>query len=415
MSVFWVHAGSPERFYQSISQIAQSCHVPGHKDPTADVPELVKAWLARDDQSAWLMILDNADDTEIFFSSSDVTSKGHLARYIPECSHGSILVTTRNKETGVRLTRGRGVMEIKHMNAAESGELIQEILEDDHPNSDHLALLTARLEHIPLALVQAAAFIQERSMTIARYLFLLDHSNNTLVEVLSEPFEAAGRDSSIPNAVTATWMVSFKQIQDQYPDASHLLSLMSCFDCQGIPKVFLSHRIAPRDGQDHARRGEDRVMGSFELEKALGVLKGFSFISEGSTDESLNIHRLIRLVMWKWLITQETSAAWVGQALIIMSELYPPGSYANWKVCEDYLPHASVVLSHEGSSSTAEAIARGSLLHNMALFMLYRGQWNKAEELQVQAAAMRKMALGEKHPATLTSIGNLALTFGNQG
>ncbi len=361
------------------------------------------------------MILDNADDTEIFFSSSDVTSKGHLARYIPECSHGSILVTTRNKETGVRLTRGRGVMEIKHMNAAESGELIQEILEDDHPNSDHLALLTARLEHIPLALVQAAAFIQERSMTIARYLFLLDHSNNTLVEVLSEPFEAAGRDSSIPNAVTATWMVSFKQIQDQYPDASHLLSLMSCFDCQGIPKVFLSHRIAPRDGQDHARRGEDRVMGSFELEKALGVLKGFSFISEGSTDESLNIHRLIRLVMWKWLITQETSAAWVGQALIIMSELYPPGSYANWKVCEDYLPHASVVLSHEGSSSTAEAIARGSLLHNMALFMLYRGQWNKAEELQVQAAAMRKMALGEKHPATLTSIGNLALTFGNQG
>jgi hypothetical protein len=53
-----------------------------------------------------------------------------------------------------------------------------------------------------------------------------------------------------------------------------------------------------------------------------------------------------------------------------------------------------VVLTYEGSPSPAEAIARGSLLHNTALFMLYRGQWNKAEELQVQAAAMRKRVLG---------------------
>jgi hypothetical protein len=63
--------------------------------------------------------------TEIFFGSSDVTSpkpastdrsasEAYLARYIPECSHGSILVTTRNKSTGVHLTRGRGVMEIGH-------------------------------------------------------------------------------------------------------------------------------------------------------------------------------------------------------------------------------------------------------------------------------------------------------------
>jgi Tetratricopeptide repeat len=372
------------------------------------------------------MILDNADDTEIFFSPSDITSpepartdrhasKAYLARYIPECSHGSILVTTRNKETGVRLTRGRGVMKIEHMNPAESRELIQEVLEDDHPNSDHLALLTARLEHLPLALVQAAAFIQESSMTIARYLHLLDQSDITLVELLSQPFEAVGRDSRVPHAVTATWMVSFKQIQEQYHHASHLLSLMSFFDRQGIPKAFLSHRIAPQHNQDPAPTGDDRALEVLELEKALGVLKGFSFISDGSTNENLNIHRLIQLVMRKWLITQGTSGAWAGQALTTVSELYPPGSYANWKVCEDYLPHAYVVLSHEGSSSPAEAVAQGCLLHNTALFMLYRGQWKKAEELQVQAVATRMRVLGEEHPDTLASMANLASTYRNQG
>src|SRR2546423_1632218 len=112
---------------------------------------------------------------------------------------------------------------------------------------------------------------------------------------------------------------------------------------------------------------------------------------------------------------QGTSGAWAGQSLTTLSELYPPGSYANWKVCEDYLPHAYVVLSYEGSSSPAEAIARGSLLHNTALFMLYRGQWNKAEELQVQAVAMRRSMFGGEHPDTLTSMANLASTYRNQG
>jgi hypothetical protein len=88
-------------------------------NPKADILKLVNAWLERKDQRQWLMIIDNADDTEMFFNSSEATSpkpedtnqlalEGNLGHYIPECSHGSILVTTRNKHTGVRLTRGRG-------------------------------------------------------------------------------------------------------------------------------------------------------------------------------------------------------------------------------------------------------------------------------------------------------------------
>jgi hypothetical protein len=78
-------------------------------------------------------------------------------------------------------------------------------------------------------------------LTIVKYLKLLDENDNRLVKVLSEPFEAIGRDSEVPNAVTATWIVSFEQIRRQYCKASDLLSLMSFFDRQGIPKVFLSH------------------------------------------------------------------------------------------------------------------------------------------------------------------------------
>ena len=41
------------------------------------------------------------------------------------------------------------------------------------------------MEHLSLALVQAAAFMQEKSVSINRYLGLLDKSDQNLVDLLS--------------------------------------------------------------------------------------------------------------------------------------------------------------------------------------------------------------------------------------
>jgi hypothetical protein len=43
------------------------------------------------------------------------------------------------------------------------------------------------------------------------------------------------------------------------------------------------------------------------------------------------------------------------------------------------------------------------------------GRWREAKELFVQVMETRKRVLGEEHPSTLTSIANLASTYGNQG
>jgi tetratricopeptide (TPR) repeat protein len=373
------------------------------------------------------MIIDNADDTEMFFSPIQATSpesegasqlaqKGNMARFIPECSHGSILVTTRNKQTGARLTRGRAIIEVGQMDQKESSRLFQMRLEDTELDPDQISLLSSRLENLPLALVQATAFIQENSLTIAKYLKLLEESENRLVKVLSEPFEAIGRDSGVPNAVTATWIVSFEQIRRQYCKASDLLSLISFFDRQGIPKAFLSHYSEQELGHEGSQRKQvDEENEPLELEKALGILKAFSFVLEGQVDESLSVHRLIQLVVRKWLIENGTSREFATKALLAVSALYPFGSHENRQMCGDYLPHAYAVLSYDGSSSTTETIARSSLLHCVAGFLVSQGQWKKAEELQIQAVEGRKMVLGLEHPDTLNSINNLASTYWNQG
>merc|ERR1712000_571110 len=67
VSVFWVHASSAERFLDSYAFIAQQCKIPGHNDPEADTLSLVRTWLERTYRDRWLMVIDNPDDTELFF------------------------------------------------------------------------------------------------------------------------------------------------------------------------------------------------------------------------------------------------------------------------------------------------------------------------------------------------------------
>jgi hypothetical protein len=150
--MFWIHASNAQRFRQAFGEIAQQCHVPGCDSPQADVLLLVKKWLERAEQGQWLMVIDNADDTQLFFPSQPdkgsihgdrvAESESGLGRYIPECSHGSILITTRNKQTGLRLTRGRSLVEVREMTASEANSFLHTTLENEHISVEDLKLDT---------------------------------------------------------------------------------------------------------------------------------------------------------------------------------------------------------------------------------------------------------------------------------
>ena len=297
------------------------------------------------------MVIDNADDSEMFFgpteeqnTRSETTSGGNLSRYIPECSRGSILVTTRNKQAGAKFARGGRLIEVTKMDPEECLQLVQKKIPECQEDSSHVAELAENLEYLPLALVQATAFIQENSMTISGYLNLLNKGDDDLVELLSQPFEEVGRDSSIPNAVIATWLISFNQITKQYPKASAVLSLASFFDRQGIPEVFLSwsvwDNLTPQAGLQ-----PESTFTSIELKKAVGVLKAFSFVSTGKKDDVIDIHRLVQLAVRKWLIFKGETSMWACQALFVTADLFPNGVYENWRTCSEYLPHVDAILS----------------------------------------------------------------------
>ncbi|KAK2048038.1 hypothetical protein LZ31DRAFT_490936 [Colletotrichum somersetense] len=426
VSVFWVHASNTQRFRQAYASIAEACDIPGRDDPAADTLSLIKEWLEKQENGPWLMVIDNADDTNVFFqtqeaSRADAIAKdsketGKMGRYIPECRHGSVLITTRNKQTGLRLAPGRTATKVDRLTGDEADQMLRSMLEesDGAISAEDASALSSRLEHLPLALAQAAAFIQENDISIGQYVRLLDKSDTSFVNHLSEPFEAVGRDSSTPHALTATWIISFEQIEKQNPKASELLSLMSFFDRQAIPSEFINTYCQKKQAQDPAGDTEDTEDMEATVTRALGTLKAFSFITE-TRDQSVDMHRLVQAITQKWLLGKRRATQFAQQALRIVSDAYPYGKYETREVCREYLPHAYAVLRFANSSSQDGDIERATLLHCVSGYLIYLGHWHEAEKRLVQALELKQRLLGEENPSSLASMGNLALIYQKQG
>ncbi|KAL4732589.1 hypothetical protein ACLX1H_001607 [Fusarium chlamydosporum] len=412
ISVFWVHASSAERFSEAYTKIAKAYKIPGHDDPSFDALSAVKDWLESDESGQWMMIVDNADDMHLFFPQSDgppqsmSSGEDNLAEFLPDCAHGTILITTRNMQVGSRLLKGKRPIEVNKMDEHEATQLLRQGLQQGDEPLETLLQLSSRLEFLPLALVQAAAFIQENCISVDEYLDLLDGSEDDIVQLLNEEFEAVGRDSDTPRAVAQTWMLSFQQIERRYPFAGELLSLMSLFDRQAIPLEFLEFY-----GEDK-KRAESNIR--MQLVKALGVLKAFCFIrAERGGDH--NMHRLVQLVTRTWLARKGTAAGFAREALQSVSEFYPYAEFEDIATCTMYNAHACSVLSAQKVESDEDRLLRASMLHRLGSFYRYQGRLSEAEKLQREGLVIRKELLGDDHAETLVLTTDLAASLRDQG
>jgi hypothetical protein len=120
-------------------------------------------------------------------------------------------------------------------------QLLQTSLTDSVPpaTQQDAAALLRELTNFPLAIVQAAAYMNENSLAPVDYLLLLNEQEEVVIKLLSEDFEDDWRYPSVKNPVATTWMVSFEQIWTHDPLAADYLSFMACIDRKHIPQLLL--------------------------------------------------------------------------------------------------------------------------------------------------------------------------------
>jgi len=61
--------------------------------------------------------------------------------------------------------------------------------------------LLQKLTNLPLAIVQAAAYINENEITLLEYAILLNNKEQNIVDILSEEFKDEGRYGDIKNLI----------------------------------------------------------------------------------------------------------------------------------------------------------------------------------------------------------------------
>jgi hypothetical protein len=123
------------------------------------------------------MTVDNLDDLRSLKGEIDDTDSTDLLDYLPQCTHGKLLFTTRSKEAAMALTGSGAIVEVPAMDADEAQKLLRGKLDDDHDDAlkqDCLDLVMA-LEYLPLPISHAASYIRERDSTPAKYLWMLSN------------------------------------------------------------------------------------------------------------------------------------------------------------------------------------------------------------------------------------------------
>jgi tetratricopeptide (TPR) repeat protein len=398
--VFWVHASNNARLEQSFREIADQVKARGRKDPQADVFKLVHDWLRDAKNGRWLLVLDNADDAAVFAKTDGASAlQQPLSRYIPSSRHGSVLVTSRTKRAAIQVVEDSDIIPIEPMHDAAAHALLRKKLGDIVEEDDSIAELATTLDHMPLALVQAAAYIRERAprCSVQQYLEEYRQSDRSKTSLLNREAGHLRRDAAASNAVLITWQISFEHIRHTRPSAGDLLSLMSFFDRQGIQEALLRRKSSTAAGHVLAAQADDG------FENDVLALRDYSFITVARDAKMFEMHSLVQLATRTWLESEEQLDKWRQQFISNLCAELPTGEHKNWEQCQALFPHARAALAQrpkERDSLEEWAL----LLYKAAWYAWQRGRAGEAEQMSMVSMEVRSEVLGKEHAATLSSM-----------
>ncbi len=361
--------------------------------------QLVQNWLESHYEGRWLMVLDNVDDADVFFREA-TSNKKTLSQYIPRTGKGSLLFTTRSRDIAFDLILQKTPIPIPVLTKSEGGRLLRSRVAGKH-SEEHVVELLEELGYLPLAITQAAAFMSKRRKTIPKYLELYRKSDSARVQMLTYEFSDHGRQYNM-ESVAKTWIISFEYIRRENPRSANLLSLMSCFDRHAIPSSLV----------------HDTEENDLDFEDAVAVLCAFSLIKSDEAGTSFDMHNLVQIATKLWLTDEKKGEEdhWAFEALKSLAQKFPaPQTHPTseyWTLCASFLSHAQLILAHPFRIQREEIqLTRATLLLSVARYSHWRGALMECEVKTQESLGIREKILGQKHPDTLRSLGQLAWTF----
>jgi tetratricopeptide (TPR) repeat protein len=309
----WVRADSAVTVAGDLAKMAPLLGIDSDR-PAGELAAAVVAALGS--RRDWLVVFDNAQTPD------------DLVGMLPR-GGGHILITSRNRVWN-RIARQ---VDLGEFSRAESVQFVCDRSGSDE--AEAASELAEELGDLPLALAQAADYIDTRAMTVRSY---LDSYRNP---VRAQRLRDAGLDSAeYPESVARTWLMSFSQLSKERPAAADLLRLCAFLDPDDIDLDLLSTGRAEFDTV------LAMVFDDQERIEAVGALAARSLVTV-PVQGHLRVHRLVQAVTRDQL-DGDQFAEWAERALGLVAAILPPepGDYRSWPTYAKLAPHIEAVTRH---------------------------------------------------------------------
>ena len=258
--------------------------------------------------------------------------------------------------------------------------------------------LAGELGGLPLALEQAAAYVQASGDSLAGYLALFRQRRADLL--------GRGEPTGYPETVATTWRLAFEDLQQAAPGAAGLLRLLAFCAPEAIPlRLLLQPRpgLAEQLGDEVAPVLVPLLEDELAAGDAIAALRRYSLITPPA-DGSVSVHRLVQAVTADQM-PAELAQAWRQAAAALIEAAIPDDTAPpeTWPVCAALLPHARAALEPTAT------------VWQVAHYLGYSGNYAGGPG---PAAAMLTLQAGASAPSTrntLTARANLARWTGQAG
>ena len=190
------------------------------------------------------------------------------------------------------------VVPVEPIHDTAAHALLRKKLGDEFNRNNDITKLANTLDYMPLALIQAPAYIRERAprCLVQQYLREYRQSDGRKTSLLNQVAGHLRRDQEASNSIIITWQISFDYIGSKRRSAADMLSLMSFFDRQGIQEA-LHHNLTGITDKDGF---EDDIL----------TLRDDSFITMTKGANTFEIHNLVQLATRTWLENQGQLDRW---------------------------------------------------------------------------------------------------------